>query len=118
MYELMYTDDAEFAKECHEAFIRGQQALDRLLWNETARYYNAYIVKGDQENSLNSSTIWDTADKNSKRAGMDVQEVANVTYEANRPRPSPPGAIMTDTFYSQVCSNIYATVDPHLSEPH
>ena len=95
----MYVDDAEFAEECHEAFIRGQQALDRLLWNETARYYNAYIPMSDSENSRNSSTIWDTA---SKRTRMDAQDTTNLTYEAGPDDPL--GAIMTDTFYSQVSS--------------
>ena len=95
-------DDAKFAKECHEAFIRGQQALDRLLWNETARYYNAYITESDLENSGYSPPIMDTADVNGRKAGTKARQAANLTYGAGP--DDPPGAIMTDTFYSQVCS--------------
>lgn len=67
---LYYVDDIEFAETCQKAFITGQQALDRLLWNETARYYNAYTLETD---------VIDKTDTD------------------------PLGAIMTDTFYSQVC---------------
>ncbi|XP_019862650.1 PREDICTED: uncharacterized protein LOC109591341 [Amphimedon queenslandica] len=63
--------DIEFAETCQKAFITGQQALDRLLWNETARYYNAYTLQTETD-------------------GIDKADT------------DPLGAIMTDTFYSQV----------------
>ena len=94
---LYYVDDAEFAEECNKAFVRGQQALDRILWNETARHYNAYTPNKPSH----------TTGVQSRGAGTDTQKRygANVTYEAN---PDPLGAIMTDTFYSQVicCSEM------------
>ena len=91
-----------FAEECHKAFIRGQQALDRLLWNETARYYNAYTQYNPNDSRhLHKSPTWYT-DVHDGEAVTDERYEANVTYEAD---PDPLGAIMTDTFYSQVCSS-------------
>ncbi len=34
--------DEQFADECQKAFIRGQDAMDSMQWNETGGYYNSY----------------------------------------------------------------------------
>ena len=100
--------DTEFAEECHKAFVRGQQALDRLLWNETARHYNAY--------TYNTADNGRDSHKPSPTRYSDVhdgEQVGTDTHGANGTRETaidPPGAIMTDTFYSQVsieCAGLY-----------
>ena len=55
--------DTTFATHCQTAFERGQDAIDKMQWNETAGYYNSY---------------------------------------SNLSEPVNPGALMGDTFYSQV----------------
>lgn len=83
-----YADDTEFAGECHKAFVRGQQALDTLLWNETGAYYNAYTYNGKLNTPINT----------------DAAHGGNASDKDRPPKHDPLGAIMTDTFYSQVCS--------------
>lgn len=85
-------DDVEFAEECHKAFLRGQNALDRLLWNETARYYNAYTYE-EKQDLHNPSSAWQHTH---------VHGEPNDTLKQYGKAKSPLGAIMTDTFYSQV----------------
>ena len=91
---FVYLDDLEFANDCHQAFIRGQQALDKFLWNETARHYNAYTqyTPGDPY-------------KPSTDGYTDIHGRTNTGYGTGEALPDTPGAIMTDTFYAQVCSN-------------
>ena len=55
--------DTAFATQCQTAFVRAQDVIDKMLWNETAGYYNSY---------------------------------------SNLSAPVNPGALMGDTFYSQV----------------
>ena len=87
--------DTEFAEECHKAFVRGQQALDQLLWNETGRHYNAYTYN----TADNSKDFHNPAPTRYFDLHDGEQVGANGTHEV---ATDPPGAIMTDTFYSQV----------------
>ena len=94
---------------CHKAFVLGQQALDQFLWNETSQYYNAYSTMGfDYETFVNATgmevcgypengthTI-DRSDAQEKRRGNTTEQIC---VEGN---PATPGAIMADSFYSQV----------------
>ncbi len=76
MYCPLFTGDADFAEECHNAYLRGQKALDHLLWNETAKYYNAYVPCPTHHPCT--------------------------PHAVGGSHPNVPGAIMTDTFYAQV----------------
>ena len=52
--------DASFAKECETAFTRGQDAMDKMQWNETAGYYNSYTNLSEPTNpgALMSDTFY------------------------------------------------------------
>ena len=99
--------DTKFAAKCQEAFLEGQAALDYFLWNETAQYYNAYTNTGFDFDKFANAThlkICGTSDKvvraDSKgdaRGGKDPGGQPCVEGD-----PTTPGAIMTDSFYSQV----------------
>ena len=107
--------DVEFATQCHQAFLDGQVALDNFLWNETAQYYNAYSNVGfDYERFVNATHLEvcgiSDAGADSK---MDVQDeedpAGQMCLEGN---PATPGAIMADSFYSQVGnSNTKVNID-------
>ena len=98
----------EFAETCHNAFVVGQHALDKHLWNETAQYYNAYSTEGfDYEMYVNATGLemcgyssenrTHTIDRSHIHAKRRVTD--QICVEGN---PATPGAIMTDSFYSQV----------------
>ena len=96
--------DTKFAASCHEAFLEGQAALDYFLWNETAQYYNAYTTEGFDYEKFYHVKICGTSDeaahadsKVGARGGKDPGGRPCV-----RGDPTTPGAIMTDSFYSQV----------------
>ena len=97
----MFEGDPKFAAKCQEAFLEGQAALDHFLWNETAQYYNAYTNKGfDYEKFVNATHL--------KLCGTSHEAAHDTRKEEDPGRlcvegdPSTPGAIMTDSFYSQV----------------
>ena len=76
--------DGVFAAQCHDAFVKGQVALDLYLWNETAEYYNAYTTEycGQQGGGQAKRRKWFK-----EEVGLD---------------PNTPGAFMSDSFYAQV----------------
>eukprot|EP00731_Ephydatia_muelleri_P017942 Em0010g1040a len=80
--------DNEFAATCHEAFVKGQVALDQYLWNETAQYYNAYTPEYCGQASARQIK--------SRKWFMEGQK-EKVGTELNTT-----GAIMADSFYAQV----------------
>lgn len=107
-FNSLLEGDVEFAIECHEAFLDGQVALDHFLWNETAQYYNAYsTVDFDYERFVNAThlEVCGVSDAgaptvDSKKDAKDDEDQSGQTcLEGN---PATPGAIMTDSFYSQV----------------
>ena len=100
--------DVEFAIKCREAFLDGQVALDHFLWNETAQYYNAYSnVDFDYERFVNAThlEVCGISDAgapavDSKRDSQDEEDPSGQTCLEGD--PAIPGAIMADSFYSQV----------------
>ena len=101
--------DVEFATQCHQAFLDGQVALDNFLWNETAQYYNAYSNVGfDYEKFVNEThlevcSISDAgADSKTDAQDEEIPE-GQMCLEGD---PATPGAIMADSFYSQVGNTI------------
>ena len=72
--------------------------MDSFLWNETAQYYNAYTNMGfDYEKFVNATHL--------KLCG--TQEEGDPTgWECVEGDPATPGAIMTDSFYSQVGNTV------------
>ena len=97
--------DVEFATQCHQAFLDGQVALDNFLWNETAQYYNAYSTVGfNYEKFVNETHLEECsvlhAGADSKTDAQDEEDPARqICLEGD---PANPGAIMADSFYSQV----------------
>ena len=97
--------DVEFATQCHQAFLDGQVALDNFLWNETAQHYNAYsTVDFDYKKFVNEShlEVFNISDAgaDSKMDAQDEEDPAGqMCLEGD---PATPGAIMADSFYSQV----------------
>ncbi|CAH1781975.1 unnamed protein product [Owenia fusiformis] len=80
--------DADFATICEKFAEASQLELDLHLWNETAQYYNAYAM-------LPGAGSPDKMEAEGRRGLLDLPvEIA----------PNNPGAIMTDSFYSQVLS--------------
>ncbi len=101
------TGDVDFAEECHTAYIHGQRALDDLLWNETAKYYNAYEACCSQHPC--------TEQYSEEYSYLKDGTLAHVRGS----HPNTPGAIMTDTFYAQVhtsptCGHLLGTVQLHV----
>lgn len=84
--------DTKLAQQCQGSYLKGQDAMDKLQWNETAGYYNSYTNLNHDTN-----TSSDGYPENVYIKGQEVMEGLNL----NRV-PYTPGAIMTDTFYSQV----------------
>ena len=101
----LFEGDVEFATQCHQAFLDGQVALDNFLWNETAQYYNAYSTVGFDyekfvtETHLEVCSISD-AGADSKMDAQDEDDSAG--QMCLQGDPATPGAIMADSFYSQV----------------
>ena len=99
--------DTKFAASCHEAFLEGQAALDYFLWNETAQYYNAYTNTGfDYDKFVNATHLKlcgtsDGAARADSKGGARGRKDpgGRICVEGD---PTSPGAIMTDSFYSQV----------------
>ena len=98
--------DVEFAIKCREAFLDGQVALDHFLWNETAQYYNAYsTVDFDYERFVDATHLEVCGSDagapavDSKRGSQDENPSGQTCLEGD---PATPGAIMADSFYSQV----------------
>ena len=99
--------DTKFAASCQEAFLEGQEALDYFLWNETAQYYNAYTNTGFDLDKFVNTTHLKICGTSDKAARADSKEGARGEEDpGGRPcvegDPTTPGAIMTDSFYSQV----------------
>ena len=70
--------------------------MDELLWNDTHKYYNAYVT---------------TEEEFDKEAFFQSTKLNLCSYpeyhrdewgECVEGKPTTPGAIMTDTFYAQV----------------
>ncbi len=112
----LFTGDDEFAEECHTYFLYGQEALDRILWNETARYYNAYEPQLNDREAPDDSR-YKAYTRLVPDNEMDRVTAADAFMMANSDWPimyndsegllaaqSPRGALMTDTFYAQVKS--------------
>jgi hypothetical protein len=77
-------------------------ALDNFLWNETAQYYNAYsTVDFDFERFVNATHVCGISDAgaDSKTDAQDEDPTGQTCLEGD---PATPGAIMADSFYSQV----------------
>ena len=97
--------DVEFATQCHQAFLDGQVALDNFLWNETAQYYNAYSTIGFDyekfvsETHLEECSVSDTGTDSKMGAQNEENPEGQMCLEGD---PANPGAIMADSFYSQV----------------
>eukprot|EP00731_Ephydatia_muelleri_P017922 Em0010g1020a len=85
--------DNEFAATCHEAFLKGQVALDQYLWNEAAQYYNAYTVDEgfDYERYRNSTNLT-----------LCLYESGRNEEKCVLGDPNSPGPLMSDSFYAQV----------------
>ena len=89
-------DDTAFATECDQAFVKGQVAMDKFLWNNTHKYYNAYVTTRKE------------FDKDSYFKDLKINLCSYPEYhrpewgECLEEDPTTPGAIMTDTFYAQV----------------
>ena len=99
--------DVEFATQCRQAFLDGQVALDNFLWNETAQHYNAYSTVGfDYEKFVNATHLEvcgiSDAGANSKTDTQDDHEEDTAGQMCLEGDPATPGAIMADSFYSQV----------------
>ncbi len=92
---MLSTGDVDFAVECHSAYLRGQGAVDHLLWNETGKYYNAYDAY-DQGDGIGQ---YKDLQSNAYSYLEDGGPVGEGDLQAN---PDTPGAIMADTFYAQV----------------
>ncbi len=115
----LFTGDDGFAEECHTYFLYGQEALDRILWNETARYYNAYEpITTDSEAPDDDGSRYKAYTHLVPDNEMDRVTAADAFMMANSYWPdmyndsegylaaqSPPGALMTDSFYAQVKSS-------------
>ena len=102
---LLFEGDAEFATQCHQAFLDGQVALDDFLWNDTAQYYNAYSTVGFDYEKFVTEThleVCSTLDAgaDSKTDAQDEEDPAG--HMCLQGDPATPGAIMADSFYSQV----------------
>ena len=114
--------DVEFATRCHQAFLDGQVALDNFLWNETAQHYNAYSTVGfDYENFVNATHLKvcniSDAEADSKTDAQDKKNSDGQTCLEGDPVTQ--GAIMADSFYSQVGNtkvNIFDTFSQLLDE--
>ena len=97
--------DVEFATQCRQAFLDGQVALDNFLWNKTAEHYNAYSTIGfDYKRFVNAThlevcSISDVG-VDSKTDAQDEEDPSGQTCLEGD--PATPGAIMADSFYSQV----------------
>ena len=70
-------------------------AVDQYLWNETAQYYNAYTTEYCGQESPGPS--WSS--RKWHRGGQKGEEEGKVALD-----PNTPGAIMSDSFYAQVCA--------------
>jgi hypothetical protein len=104
--------DVEFATQCRQAFLDGQMALDNFLWNETAQHYNAYSTVGfDYERFVNATHLEvcgiSDAGADSKTDAQDEDPAGQTCLEGD---PANPGAIMVDSFYSQV-GNMKVNID-------
>ena len=102
--------DVEFATRCHQAFLDGQVALDNILWNKTAQYYNAYSTVGFDYKKFVNATHLEVFNISDARAGSktDAQDKKNSAGQTClEGDPATPGAIMADSFYSQV-GNIFS----------
>ena len=88
--------------------------MDHFLWNETAQYYNAYTNMGfDYEKFVNAThlKLCGTSDEAASALGDSkgggAQEEEDPTgQECVEGDPATPGAIMTDSFYSQVGNTV------------
>ena len=71
--------------------------MDQLLWNSTEKYYNAYTLAGGE---FDKDSFFE--DLNMNLCGYEEyhREEWGECYDGD---PTNPGAIMTDTFYAQVC---------------
>jgi len=98
---FLFEGDVEFAMKCHQAFLRGQQALDHFLWNETAQYYNAYSTMDFDYESFVQATGLEVCSypESGRRTTVSSGAQETMCVEGN---PATPGAIMADSFYSQV----------------
>ena len=99
--------DVEFATQCRQAFLDGQVALDNFLWNETAQHYNAYSTVGfDYERFVNATHLdvcgISDAGADSKMDAQDEELEDPSGRTCLDGDPATPGAIMADSFYSQV----------------
>ena len=98
--------DVEFATRCHQAFLDGQVALDNFLWNKTTQHYNAYSTFGFDYEKLVNATHLEVCGHGVSDAGADNKTDAQDENPAGQMclegDPASPGAIMTDSFYSQV----------------
>ena len=80
-------------------------ALDNFLWNETAQYYNAYSTVGfDYEKFVNEThlevcSVSDAGTDTKTDAQDEENPEGQMCLEGD---PANPGAIMADSFYSQV----------------
>lgn len=91
--------------------------MDSFLWNETAQYYNAYTNMGlDYEKFVNATqlklcgTSNEAASPLADSKGDARKEEDPGGRECVDGNPATPGAIMTDSFYSQV-GNIVVSRD-------
>ena len=105
---LLFAGDTEFAMKCHQAYLAGQVALDHFLWNETVQYYNAYSnVAFDYERFAEATHMEVCGTSNDGAPGVDskgdMQDEGNLSGQTCvEAKPATPGAIMADSFYSQV----------------
>ena len=83
--------------------------MDYFLWNETAQYYNAYSnVDFDYQKFVNAThlklcgTSDEAAGALADNKGGAQEEEDPAGRECVEGDPTTPGAIMTDSFYSQV----------------
>ena len=83
--------------------------MDSFLWNETAQYYNAYTNMGfDSEKFVSATHLKLCGTSDEAASALDdskggAQEEEDPTgWECVEGDPATPGAIMTDSFYSQV----------------
>ena len=109
MSPFLFEGDVEFAMKCHQAFLRGQQALDHFLWNETAQYYNAYSIMDFDYESFVEATGLEVCGYPESGKHTTVSSGARETRRRETSQqtcvegnPATPGAIMADSFYSQV----------------
>ena len=98
-----WTGNDTFASQCHDAFVKGQVALDQYLWNEGQQSYDAYTISGgfDYEryrNSTNLTLCQYEAAESDRRNGC-----IHGDPEATSP-------LMSDSFYAQVLRLLHVSM--------